>query len=150
MHGYFPSRIAHSSYIIGASSLSKILRQTQLTVYAQSFCNFSRTVTTSDGVKSSSYHKLPDLFQTPLLCAGKSNKMGHFSLSKKVKYFMFVGYEAGISGFSCPGDSGGPLMVFDSENKQYIQIGVVHGGACASRKLPGIFSRIEGTILDLK
>ena len=44
---------------------------------------------------------------------------------------------------TCSGDSGSPLVTFDSTTRQYTQVGVVSGGTCASYSDPGIFARLE-------
>ena len=54
-----------------------------------------------------------------------------------------LGYQAGVTGLSCGGDSGSPLVFFDSQKEHYIQVGVVSGGTCQSFTDPAIFSRIE-------
>jgi len=66
---------------------------------------------------------LPDLFKPILLCAG---------------------YESADQG-SCEGDSGGPLMVFNTKSSQYFQVGLVSGGVsnCGDKDIPGYY-----TILD--
>ena len=58
-------------------------------------------------------------------------------------YTNLLGYEAGLSGLTCGGDSGSPLVVYDSQNEQYTQIGIVSGGQCSSLKMPAVFVRIE-------
>ena len=55
----------------------------------------------------------------------------------------YIGYESGMSGLTCGGDSGSPLVVYDSINEKYTQIGIVSGGQCASLKSPAVFVRIE-------
>ena len=46
---------------------------------------------------------------------------------------------------SCPGDSGGPIVRFVTEDAQphYVQLGTVQGGIsrCGSREFPGIYVR---------
>lgn len=44
---------------------------------------------------------------------------------------------------TCGGDSGSPLVTFDSITGQYTQVGIVSGGSCASYTNPGIFARLE-------
>lgn len=44
---------------------------------------------------------------------------------------------------TCGGDSGSPLVTFDSTSRQYTQVGIVSGGTCASYSDPGIFARLE-------
>jgi secreted trypsin-like serine protease len=46
---------------------------------------------------------------------------------------------------ACNGDSGGPLMVFDSQRNQWMQIGVVSWGSgdCAQPKSYGVFARVS-------
>ena len=63
-----------------------------------------------------------------------------------MNYLFFInlqGYEAGVSGLTCGGDSGSPLVIYDSQNEQYTQIGIVSGGQCSSLKFPAVFVRIE-------
>ena len=74
---------------------------------------------------------LPDRFQNSLICAGDK-------LSRK-----------GI----CLGDSGGPMVTFDSslKNQHYVQIGVIHGGIqeCSNDVFPAIIVRLDNPdILD--
>ncbi len=65
---------------------------------------------------------LPQLFQDHLLCAGVS-----------------VGNQG-----ACEGDSGGPLMYKDDDEK-FIQIATVEGGVgeCGDKDYPGIFVRLD-------
>ena len=63
--------------------------------------------------------------------------------SLRLQTFLISGYQAGITGLSCEGDSGSPLVTFDSVTGQYTQVGVVSGGSCASYTDPGIFARLE-------
>ena len=44
---------------------------------------------------------------------------------------------------SCGGDSGSPLVFFDSQKEHYVQVGVVSGGTCQSFTDPAIFARVE-------
>ena len=44
---------------------------------------------------------------------------------------------------SCGGDSGSPLVFFDSQLEHYVQVGVVSGGTCQSFTDPAIFARVE-------
>ena len=48
-----------------------------------------------------------------------------------------------MTGLTCGGDSGSPLVFFNSEEGHYIQVGIVSGGTCQSKTNPGIFARIE-------
>jgi len=67
---------------------------------------------------------LPDLFQPSILCAG---------------------YESAEQG-ACKGDSGGPLMVFDTKLSQFFQIGLVSGGvssSCGDKDIPGYYTRLD-------
>ena len=66
---------------------------------------------------------LPQLFQPNLLCAG---------------------YESAGQG-SCEGDSGGPLMVFNTKLSQYFQVGLVSGGvsSCGDKDIPGYYTRLD-------
>lgn len=54
-----------------------------------------------------------------------------------------AGYRAGGRD-SCNGDSGGPLMVFDSANSEWVQAGVVSwGDGCAQPYYYGVYSRVS-------
>ena len=44
---------------------------------------------------------------------------------------------------TCGGDSGSPLVFFNSEEGHYVQVGIVSGGTCQSNTDPAIFARIE-------
>ena len=46
---------------------------------------------------------------------------------------------------SCKGDSGGPVIRFNSEREHFEQIAVVQGGigACGDRDIPGIYARLR-------
>ena len=44
---------------------------------------------------------------------------------------------------TCGGDSGSPLVIFDSEEGHYVQVGIVSGGTCQSWTDPSIIARIE-------
>lgn len=57
--------------------------------------------------------------------------------------YLRSGYQDGITGFTCIGDSGCPLMIYESTKGQYMLAGMVSGGSCMSDSLPGIFIRIE-------
>ena len=105
----------------GRNVPSDILRQTQMTIFSTTFCNNTRTANDSNGNPVSSSSLMPDLFQSELFCAG---------------------YEAGIS-TSCRGDSGGPLMVFNSNKQCHTQVGIVSGGVCGSAKYHAVFARLE-------
>ena len=68
---------------------------------------------------------LPKLFQPHILCAGnQATKQG-----------------------SCSGDSGGPLMIFDTNTNIYVQIGIVAGGInlndCGNTNFPGVYTRLD-------
>ena len=54
-----------------------------------------------------------------------------------------IGYQAGVTGLTCGGDSGSPLVFFDSQKEHYVQVGVVSGGTCQSLSDPSIFARVE-------
>lgn len=54
-----------------------------------------------------------------------------------------TGYQGGVTGLTCGGDSGSPLFIFDSHKEQHMQVGVVSGGRCQSYNDPSIFARIE-------
>ena len=54
-----------------------------------------------------------------------------------------------MTGLTCGGDSGSPLVFFNSEEGHYVQVGIVSGGTCQSKTDPAIFARIEdGKTLD--
>lgn len=54
-----------------------------------------------------------------------------------------AGYEQGGED-SCKGDSGGPLMVFDGDQTQWIQVGVVSWGeGCAEPHHYGVYTNLE-------
>ena len=53
------------------------------------------------------------------------------------------GYQGGVNGLTCGGDSGSPLVVFNSREMRYTQVGIVSGGSCQSFTKPAIFARIE-------
>ena len=98
------------------------LRQILMKVFSQTFCNSTRIIDDHNGIPNSLSAKLPKLFQPDLLCAG---------------------YEDGVN-TSCPGYSGGPLVVLDAQRLSYIQIGVLSGGVCGgSIKYQGAFTRLE-------
>ena len=59
------------------------------------------------------------------------------------KPFLFLGYHGGVTGLTCGGDSGSPLVYFDSEEGRYVQVGIVSGGTCQSKSDPSIFARVE-------
>ena len=57
--------------------------------------------------------------------------------------FHIKGYQGGVNGLTCGGDSGSPLVVFNSREMRYTQVGIVSGGSCQSFTKPAIFARIE-------
>ena len=59
------------------------------------------------------------------------------------KPFCFLGYHGGVTGLTCGGDSGSPLVYFNSQEGHYTQVGIVSGGTCQSKSDPAIFARIE-------
>ena len=66
-----------------------------------------------------------------------------------VSTFRFTGYHGGVTGLTCGGDSGSPLVFFNSEEGHYVQVGIASGGTCQSKSDPSIFARIEdGETLD--
>ena len=67
---------------------------------------------------------LPDKFENPsLFCANKE----------------------GSNVGTCPGDSGGPIRIFDDDKLSHVQIGVVHGSIrrCDGSRFPSIFVRLD-------
>lgn len=46
---------------------------------------------------------------------------------------------------TCPGDSGGPLTIFDKKSKRFLLIGAVRGSAneCSDLEFPSLFARLE-------
>ena len=56
---------------------------------------------------------------------------------------MVSGYQGGVTGLTCGGDSGSPLVIFDSQKEQHLLVGVVSGGTCQSYDNPSIFARVE-------
>ena len=54
-----------------------------------------------------------------------------------------LGYQGGVNGLTCGGDSGSPLVIFNSKEMHYVQVGIVSGGSCQSFTDPAIFARIE-------
>ena len=57
--------------------------------------------------------------------------------------FNVLGYQGGVNGLTCGGDSGSPLVIFNSREMHYVQVGIVSGGSCQSFTDPAIFARIE-------
>jgi len=100
------------------------VKQTTLTlfIFISSYCNTTHEKT-SGKIAISVEKYLPQLFQPTLLCAG---------------------YESAEQG-SCEGDSGGPLMVFNTKSSQYFQVGMVSGGvsSCGDRDIPGYYTRLD-------
>ena len=101
-----------SSYRKRPGPPSNRLKQTQVTIFSQKYCDESR---------SQGSNHLSKLFQPNLLCAG---------------------YESGLRN-TCNGDSGSPLVVYDSDENIYTQVGVVSGGDCKRIRKPSIYSRLE-------
>ena len=91
-------------------------------MYIFSYCNTTHEKT-SGKIAVAVGKFLPQLFQPNLLCAG---------------------YESAEQG-SCEGDSGGPLMVFNTKLFQYFQVGLVSGGvsSCGDRDIPGYYTRLD-------
>jgi len=91
-----------------------------------SFCNRTHTQSTRS-TKERIAEKLPILFQNHILCAGE---------------------DTGNQG-SCKGDSGGPLMYFNSEIDRWIQIATVHGGIrdCGDVDFPGLYIRLDDPVV---
>merc|ERR1719411_1279512 len=101
-----------------------------MNVFAQSHCNnkWDITSTAFPPGASSVLEEIPELFLSNLLCAGTGRG----------------GDKA------CVGDSGSPLMVFDTTTTPptWVHIGLVHGGVVCSDfyknlDFPEIFSRTE-------
>ena len=63
--------------------------------------------------------------------------------SNNLTLFCVIGYHGGVTGLTCRGDSGSPLVFFDSIDLHYVQVGIVSGGSCQSFTDPAIFARIE-------
>ena len=87
-----------------------------------SYCNTTHEKT-SGKIAALVEQYLPELFQPTLLCAG---------------------YESADQG-SCGGDSGGPLMVFNTTSSQFFQVGMVSGGvsSCGDKDIPGYYTRLD-------
>ena len=87
------------------------------------FCNRTHDVRNPTLIQKLQ-RSLPFKFQDSLICAG--DKLS----------------STGV----CKGDSGGPLIQYDSNinNQQFVQIGVVHGGMkdCYNDEFPAIFNRL--------
>ena len=93
-----------------------------IVLYIYSYCNETHHKTS--GQTASLVKKfLPQLFQPTLLCAG---------------------YESANQG-SCHGDSGGPLMVFNTKFSQFFQVGLVSGGVsgCGDKYIPAYYTRLD-------
>ena len=69
------------------------------------------------------------------------------SLDVFIHSYIFIlcvlGYQGGVNGLTCGGDSGSPLVIFNSREMHYVQVGIVSGGSCQSFTDPAIFARIE-------
>ena len=46
---------------------------------------------------------------------------------------------------TCPGDSGGPLIVEDDKNNRHGQVGVIYGSLeeCSDRRFPSLYARVH-------
>jgi secreted trypsin-like serine protease len=55
-----------------------------------------------------------------------------------------AGYESANQG-SCNGDSGGPLMVFNTKSSQFFQVGLVSGGVsdCGDKYTPSYYTMLD-------
>jgi len=93
-----------------------------LCFFIHSYCNETHEKT-SGSTAALVKKYLPQLFQPTLLCAG---------------------YESANQG-SCKGDSGGPLMVFNTKSSQYFQVGIVTGGVsdCGDKYIPAYYNRLD-------
>ena len=107
-----------------------ILKIVKLNIFGKSYCNKKYDVYDDDAHHNGFAirhvkEKLPNLFKSNVMCAGDVN---------------------GLVG-SCFGDSGGPLMYFDSSKSRYVQLGIssgnIGGEGCASHRYPDIFTRVE-------
>ncbi len=78
---------------------------------------------TTEKIREKIMEKLPQLFQSHILCAGAT-----------------VGSQG-----SCRGDSGGPLMYQDSLMDHWIQIAIVQGAIrdCGDPEYPGLYVRLD-------
>ena len=61
----------------------------------------------------------------------------------KVTVFKYLGYLGGITSLTCPGDSGSPLVVHNSREGPFVQVGIASEGTCQSLTDPAIFARVE-------
>ena len=112
-------------------------------IFAEKYCNKSRIIMNNQEIESESL-LVPNLFHSPVFCAGLPIEgFTYLKLCDIYKIFVFAGYHAGVTGLTCGGDSGSPLVIFDSEDGHYVQIGIVSGGICQSWTDPSIFARIE-------
>jgi secreted trypsin-like serine protease len=68
---------------------------------------------------------VPELFRPEIICAGN----------------------VALKESACKGDSGGPLMIFDTRDFRYVQVGIVAGGInpenCGDRDFPTIYTRLD-------
>ena len=44
---------------------------------------------------------------------------------------------------SCKGDSGSPLMVFNTTESRYVQVGIVGWGIGCGSKVPGVYANVS-------
>ena len=104
-----------------------ILRQIGIRVFSSRYCNRTHANAVDESAIRSVKIFIPRYFQSDLICAG---------------------YEQG--GGVCHGDSGSPMVQFDTDgdnalNDHYVQLGIVSGGVgkCGDKRYPAIFIRLE-------
>ena len=100
------------------------LRTGQVTIYDYNYCNQSHR-NVGGFIEGTVKDYLPNLFQDTVFCAGnRASRQG-----------------------SCKGDSGSPLMIFNTSELRYVQVGIVAGGiqpdSCGDKNYPGVFTRLD-------